>query len=118
MANEQLKYFKLPHSIMRRFPPPESNNTTINTLWQEEVFRNQSKAVRIQINEFNGELHVGLGNWYYCLQNNDWAPFKGQINLAIEAWKNLEIKRQAINVQLDTLEKQKAEAFDEGSMHI
>ncbi len=80
------------------------------------MFRNKSKAVRIQINEIEGELHVGIGNWFYSLQSQEWAPCKGQLNLPMEAWKNLEIIRHAINVHLDNFDTAVQKTNEKGSM--
>ena len=118
MPNAQPKSFQYSNPNSKTFPPPESNHATINTIWEEEVFRNQSKAVRIQLNEINGEVHVGLGNWFYSLQSKDWAPCKGQLNLPIAAWKNLEVIRHSVNVQLDNYELDVQKAIEETSLNF
>ena len=118
MANAQPKSLQFALPITKSFPPPESNDATINTIWEEEVFRNRSKAVRIQINEINGKVHIGLGNWFYSMQSKDWAPCKGQLNIPVEAWKNLEIIRNAVNVKLDNYDLDMQKVIEEASMNI
>ena len=118
MATEQLKYFKFSQPSTKSFPAPESNNISINTLWQEEVFRNRSKAVRIQINEIEGDLHVGLGNWFYSMQSQEWAPCKGQLNLPREAWKKLDTIRHSVNEHLDNFDTAVQKTIEKGSMNF
>ncbi len=74
-----------------KFPPPEEikSQDAFSTLWEDEIFRNGFKAMRVNVSKINEQIMVGVGNYYYNFKKQEWLPSSGQINLPIEAWNGL-----------------------------
>ena len=85
----------------RIFPPPSFKNCPIKTLWEEEVFPNGTKSIRVSLNKIEGELTIGIGHWYFNMQAQSWNPNKGQINIPVAAWRSLENLTKTLNDEIE-----------------
>ncbi len=104
MSNSYLHTLAFQQQSPKVFPPPDFQQPSINTLWEEEVYRNGGKATRIQINEIDGETMVGLGNWFFNISTQEWRANKGQVNMSVLAWHNLENLQKTIHQHLEIFE--------------
>jgi len=86
------------------FPPPTFPSLPIKTLWEEEIFRQTNKAFRVSLNKIDETLHIGLGHWYFNIQNQTWNPNKGQINIPIIAWKELQKMTKRLESEIERAE--------------
>ncbi len=84
--------------------PPSFQLSAIKTLWEEEIFRESNKPIRISLSNLEGNLSIGLGSWYFNVQNQALNPSKGQICIPLLAWRAMQYLEETIEMEIKRAE--------------